>query len=73
MRQDLDVIVTGFDVDQRQAETGLIRLFGLEPLRAKRFVEQLPVVAKRCTDRAMADRYADALRALGARVDVRPS
>jgi hypothetical protein len=72
MRQDLDVIVTGFDVDQRQAETGLIRLFGLEPLRAKRFVEQLPVVAKRCTDRAMADRYADALRALGARVDVRP-
>ena len=72
MRQDLDVIVTGFDVDQRQAETGMMRLFGLEHLRAKRFVDQLPVVAKRCSDRASADRYADALRSIGARVDVRP-
>jgi len=72
MPPDLDVIVTGFDVEQRQAETGMIRLFGLDPLRARRFVEQLPVVAKRCSDTAMADRYAEALRAIGARVDVRP-
>jgi hypothetical protein len=71
MRQDLDVIVTGFDVEQRQAETAMVRLFGLEPMRAKRFVEQLPVVAKRCSDRALADRYAEALRAIGARVEVR--
>ncbi len=72
MPPELDVIVTGFDVEQRQAETGMIRLFGLDPQRAKRFVEQLPVVAKRCSDSATADRYADALRAIGARVDVRP-
>lgn len=72
MPADLDVIVTGFDVEQRQAETGMVRLFGLEPLRAKRFVEQLPVVAKRCSDTATAERYAEALRAIGARVDVRP-
>jgi hypothetical protein len=73
MDEELDIIVTGFDVDPRQAESGLMNVFGLDAVRARRFVRDLPVVAKRCGNRASADRYVQALRSIGARVEAQPA
>jgi hypothetical protein len=70
--EDLDIVVTGFEVEQGPAEAGLMRVFGLDSERARRFIEQVPVVAKRCTERKAAERYADALRSIGARIELRP-
>lgn len=69
---DLDIIVTGFEVDRQQAEAGLMRVFGLDAQRARSFLEQLPIVAKRCNELEAAERYAHALRSIGARIEVRP-
>lgn len=71
MNEELDIIVTGFDVTDRQAEAGLIRVFGLDTQRAHRFVRELPTVAKRCPNPTSAERYAHALRSIGARVELR--
>jgi hypothetical protein len=70
MDEELDVIVTGFDVADRQAEAGLVRVFGLDQQRAHRFLRELPAVAKRCPNQASADRYVHALRSIGARVEL---
>jgi hypothetical protein len=70
MDEELAVIVTGFDVDQRRAEAGLMGVFGLDAARARRFVRELPAVAKTCGNRGAADRYAQALRSIGARVEI---
>lgn len=71
MNEELDIIVSGFDVSDRQAEAGLSRVFGLDSKRAHRFVRELPIVAKRCPNQASAERYAHALRSIGARVELR--
>lgn len=70
--EDLDIIVTGFEVDQQRAEAGLMRVFGLDAQRARNFVAQLPVIAKRCNELQAAERYAHALRSIGARIELRP-
>jgi hypothetical protein len=70
--EDLDIIVTGFEVDQLRAEAGLMRVFGLDAQRARSFVTQLPVIAKRCNELQAAERYAHALRSIGARIELRP-
>ena len=70
MDEELDIIVTGFDVDARLAEAGLVRVFGVDAQRARRFVSELPVVAKRCGSAAVAERYVNALRSIGARIEV---
>jgi hypothetical protein len=72
MDEELDIIVIAFD-DPRQAEAGLMSVFGLDGARARRFVRELPVVAKRSVNRVSADRYADALRSIGGHVELRPS
>ncbi|HMI90023.1 MAG TPA: hypothetical protein VK509_01610 [Polyangiales bacterium] len=72
MPEDLDIVVTGFEVERGRAEAGLMRVFGLDSQRARRFIEQLPVVAKRCSERNAAERYANALRSIGARIELRP-
>jgi hypothetical protein len=72
MPEDLDIVVTGFEVERGRAEAGLMRVFGLDSQRARRFIEQLPVVAKRCSERNAAERYAQALRSIGARIELRP-
>ena len=71
MAEDLDIVVTGFEVEQGRAEAGLIRVFGLDSDRARKFYQQLPIVAKRCSGREAAERYAHALRTIGARVELR--
>jgi hypothetical protein len=70
--EDLDIVVTGFEVEQGRAEAGLMRVFGLDSERARNFIDQLPVVAKRCSGRSAAERYAHALRSIGARIELRP-
>jgi len=73
MHETLDIVVTGFKVDEHEAEAGLVRVFKLDPKRAARFVRELPKTAKRGADRRSAERYADALRAIGATVELRPA
>lgn len=73
MHETLDIVVTGFEVDEREAEAGLVRVFKLDPRRAQRFVRELPKTAKRGADRQSAERYADALRSIGATVELRPA
>jgi hypothetical protein len=71
MDEELDIVVIGFNVSDRQAEAGLVRVFGLDTVRARRYLRELPVTAKRCANRATAERYANALRSIGARVELR--
>ena len=47
MDEELDIVVTGFDVSDRLAEAGLTRVFGLNAQQARRFVRDVPFVAKR--------------------------
>jgi hypothetical protein len=72
MDEELDVVVTAFEVPERQAEAGLVHVFGLDAQHARRFIRELPVTAKRCPNRASADRYAQALVSIGARVELVP-
>lgn len=73
MDEELDIIVTGLELDQRQVEAGLVRVFGIEPQQARRMLRELPTTAKRAAPRALADRYVAALRSIGARVEARPA
>jgi hypothetical protein len=71
MDEELDVVVIGFDVERRQAEAGLMHVFGIEPHSARRLVRELPMVAKRQASRSIAEHYVAALRSIGARVEIR--
>jgi hypothetical protein len=73
MDEKLDIVVTSFDIDALQAEAGLVRVFHLAPERARRFVQEVPTTAKHGQSRGEAERYAEALRAIGARVELRPA
>jgi hypothetical protein len=73
MDDELDIIVTGLELDQRQVEAGLVRVFGIEPQQARRLLRELPTTAKRAAPRALAERYVAALRSIGARVEARPA
>jgi hypothetical protein len=73
MEEPLDIIVLGFDGDPSQAEQKLIESFGLDRARAQRLLRELPVLVKRRAGPETARRYVDALTAIGARVETRPS
>lgn len=73
MDQELDIVVTGFDVAESQAARGLSQAFDLSPDQAQRFVRDVPRIAKRRASREEAERFAEALRAIGARVETLPS
>ncbi|MDD9938676.1 MAG: hypothetical protein OXT09_34010 [Myxococcales bacterium] len=73
MSDEVDIVVTGFDVDARQAEAGLVRLFGLDGADARRFLQELPTIAKRGASPSTAKRYVEALQSIGARVDCVPA
>jgi hypothetical protein len=72
MDEELDVILVGCEVDQRQVEAGLVRVFGIEPREARRVLGALPALAKRGASRALAERYFSALRSIGATAELRP-
>jgi hypothetical protein len=71
MDEEVDIVVLGFEVSDRLAEAGLTRVFGLNAQQARRFVRDVPLVAKRCLSSVTADRYVSALRSIGARVELR--
>jgi hypothetical protein len=73
MDKELDIVVTGFDVGESQAARGLAQAFDLSPAQAERFVRDVPRIAKRGASREEAERFAQTLRALGARVETLPS
>ncbi len=72
MEEQLDIYVRGF-VRGSSPELGLVRLFHLHPLRALELVQSLPRTVKHRVTRAQAERYAQALRQIGAEVELRPS
>jgi hypothetical protein len=73
MDEPLDIIVLGFDGDAGRAEASLIEAFGLDRERAQRLLRQMPVLVKRRAGPETARKYVDALTAIGARVQTRPS
>lgn len=73
MEEELDIVVTGFNVDAKVAEAGLVRLFGIDGADARRFLQELPTVAKRGASAQTAARYVEALESIGARVDAVPA
>lgn len=73
MQEELDVVVMGLDADPRQAQAALIRVFGIDPDTAERFISGLPGTATRHAPRSLAERYAEALRSIGARVELWPT
>lgn len=73
MEEEVDIVVTGFNVDAKVAEAGLVRLFGIDGAEARRFLQELPTVAKRGARGQTAARYVEALESIGARVDAVPA
>jgi hypothetical protein len=70
---ELDIVVTAFDAEPRQAEAALVRVFGIEPQSARRMLRALPVVARRAVPAPLAQRYLAALTSIGAQAELRPS
>jgi len=71
---EYDIYIRGFAADWPEApELGLHRVFGLEVARARELIASLPRVVKRGVPGAEVERYAEALRALGADVEPRRS
>jgi hypothetical protein len=56
-----------------RAAQGIARVFGLDTHTAQRFVQNLPRVVRRAASPAIAERNANALKSIGARVECRPS
>ena len=69
-----DVVVVGFKLNTPEPPAkGLQRVFGIDEETAKRLVQRLPKAVKRGADPAEAEKFAQALRSIGAKVEVRPS
>jgi hypothetical protein len=73
MTEELDIILTGLELEHGQVEAGIVRVFGIDPRDARRLLRELPAVAKSGAPRAVAERYVAALRSIGARVELRPT
>lgn len=71
MGEEVDIVITGLELDARQVETGLVRVFGIDPSEARRLLGQLPASVKRGATPELAERYLLALRSIGARVEAR--
>lgn len=69
MSEQLDIVVTGIDAGAAEAAKRLAQAFDLSAVEAEQFVRELPRVAKRNASREEADRYVEALKAIGARVE----
>jgi hypothetical protein len=73
VEEELDIVVTGWDVDAKKAQAGLARVFGMQARKADLLLHGLPAVAKRSVPRSQADRYVKALRSIGAHVQLERS
>lgn len=73
MKEDIDIFIVGLDVPSPRVAQGIARVFGLDTRTAQRFVQNLPRVVRRAASPAIAERYVNALRSVGARVECRPS
>jgi cell division septation protein DedD len=69
MSEQLDIVVTSIDAGAAEAAKRLAQAFDLSAVEAEQFVRELPRVAKRNASREEAERYVEALRAIGARVE----
>jgi hypothetical protein len=69
MSEQLDIVVTSIDAGAAEAARRLAQAFDLSALEAEQFVRELPRIAKRNASREEADRYVEALQAIGARVE----
>jgi len=69
MSEQLDIVVTSIDAGASEAAKRLAQAFDLSALEAEQFVRELPRVAKRNATREEAERYVEALKAIGARVE----
>lgn len=72
MDEQVDVVVLSFEVSAERAAAELARVFGLGAQEARAFVDGVPRAAKHATSQALGERYAEALQAIGARVELRP-
>lgn len=73
MKEEIDIFIVGLDISSPQVAQGIARVFGLDTRTAQRFVQNLPRVVRRAASPAIAERYVNALRSVGARVECRPS
>lgn len=73
MKGEIDIFIVGLDISSQQVAQGIARVFGLDTRTAQRFVQNLPRVVRRAASPAIAERYVNALRSVGARVECRPS
>lgn len=74
VEEQLDIYIRSFAPRAGESpEVGLVRLFRLHPLRAAELVQSVPRVVKRRLPRLQAERYAVALRDIGAEVELRAS
>lgn len=71
--RQLDIHVVGFEKPTDEVVAGLQRHFGLPRSAAVRFVSSVPRVARHCAGYAEAKAYEQALRAVGAVVQLRPA
>lgn len=69
MNEQLDIVVTSIDAGAAEAAKRLAQAFDLSAVEAEQFVRELPRVAKRNATREEAQRYVEALKAIGARVE----
>ena len=70
---ELDVHILGFSGSAEDAARGLMEIFGLEAAAAREFVASVPRVAKGKATPEEAERYVEALKEIGARVECRPT
>jgi hypothetical protein len=69
MSEQLDIVVTSIDAGAAEAAKRLAQAFDLSAVEAEQFVRELPRIAKRNASREEANRYVEALKAIGARVE----